>query len=202
MFTWKIHPSHVEVSPWLKKQGKTIIFICSKVQNLYDGDKEQENGKPGTIFKGNLGNCSYRGNHDHDCRCHKKRDRAHRSQNLAWFQKPPQCVHDAIEKLLIWKTRCHIECVHCQEIGCIWLYILENQDNLNGRTLPRYKFSPAILSSLIRLKGCIRKYILVGQLVLTVLKPTLMEANILQAKRLADSVFQPQQIILCQWAIF
>ena len=76
-----------------------------KLQNLYDGDQEHEKGNPRTIFIGNLGNRSYRGNHDHDCQCHKKRDWVYILQNLTQFQKPPHCVHDATQKLLIWKSK-------------------------------------------------------------------------------------------------
>ena len=71
---------------------KMLTFV--KVQNLYNGDKEEEVDNQWTILIGNLGHICHRCYHSKDRQWHEKGGWGLRFHNFEALQKPPLRNHD------------------------------------------------------------------------------------------------------------
>ena len=113
---------------------KMLTFV--KVQNLYNGDKEEEVDYQWTILIGNLGHICHRCYHSKDRQWHEKGGWGLRFHNFEALQKLPLRIHDRMvesEKVEIQllNISCCEEMVVCnshqingEDVGSLDLYFL------------------------------------------------------------------------------
>ena len=111
-----------------------LTFV--KVQNLYNGDKEEEVDYQWTILIGNLGHICHRCYHSKDRQWHEKGGWGLSFYNFEALQKLPLCIHDRVvesEKVEIQllNISCCEEMVVCnshqingEDVGSLDLYFL------------------------------------------------------------------------------